>query len=359
MLNGWLLGKGQAVGMAIATGALLFTLAALEQNGYHTWQAHPSVWLLASTTSAILVLGVLISTGMANSIQTQYQELSELSRTLEQRVQERTAELSATVERLKQTQLDLVQSEKMAALGSLVAGVSHELNTPIGNGLTVASTMQHQVEEFATSLGLGLTRSALDRFVANIREGADILMVSLRRAAALVSSFKQVAVDQTSENRREFGLRETVNEILLTLGPTIRKTSHMVTSAIPDGILMESYPGPLGQVLTNLIHNALTHGLESRSCGQIHLHAVKTHSDWVQLTVHDDGSGISAEHMSRVFDPFFTTRLGRGGSGLGLSIVYNIVTQTLGGSIRAESTPGHGASFILDIPLAAPSTPER
>jgi signal transduction histidine kinase len=263
--------------------------------------------------------------------------------------------LKDTLQNLQTTRDELVRSEKLAALGALVAGVSHELNTPIGNSLTVASTIDAQVSDFSAAMTKGLTRSALDGFVSEVREGIDILLRSLHRAVELVSSFKQVAVDQTSENRREFFLRETVNEILLTLGPTMRRTPHTLTSDIPSDIRLESYPGPLGQVLTNLINNALIHGLKDSTDGKIALQVRSTREGWVQFTVQDNGAGIAPQHLDRVFDPFFTTRLGQGGSGLGLNIVYNIVTQTLGGTIRVESVQGQGARFIMNLPCIAPA----
>jgi PAS domain S-box-containing protein len=284
----------------------------------------------------------------------QEEQLRQMNETLETRVAERTAELQQVIDRLKQTQASLVQADKMASLGALVAGVAHELNTPIGNSLTVASSMENYVKGFETDVAKGLTRSALDNFVSSAREGTDILMRSLRRAAELVSSFKQVAVDQTSTNRRRFDLRQTVDEIMLTLGPAIRKTSHRVVIEIPADITMESYPGPLGQVLTNMVNNALFHGFEGRDSGTITVAAEVLTEDRVRLTVQDDGVGIPSAHLGRVFDPFFTTKLGKGGSGLGLNITYNLVHDRLGGTVQVESQVGQGTCFTLLLPMVAP-----
>lgn len=287
--------------------------------------------------------------------------LADHQATLEEKIALRTrelaesnAELRQTIGNLDQARAELVRSEKMAALGAMVAGISHELNTPIGNSLTVASTMEHQVKDFSTSMAGGLKRTTLERFVGDIRDGSDILMRSLRRATELVSSFKQVAVDQTSETRREFILDEMVRDIVVTLGPTLRNTPHELLSDIPDNIRMQSFPGPLGQVLTNLISNALIHGVADCAKGTIRLQARHVRDGWVQLTVQDDGAGIAPENLQRIFDPFFTTKLGQGGSGLGLSIVYGIVRNTLGGTIQVDSAPGEGARFVLDLPLMAP-----
>jgi PAS domain S-box-containing protein len=282
-----------------------------------------------------------------------------LNASLEQRVALRTQELSSALDHLTTAQTELVRTEKMAALGSLVAGIAHELNTPIGNSLTVASTLQDQTKAFVTEMGRGLTRSRLEEYVGTIQEGAGILMRGLRHAADLVSSFKQVAVDQTSINRRRFDLRETVNEILLTMGPAIRKTNHVVECTIPDGIRLESYPGPFGQILTNLVNNALLHAFEGMEQGLVTISAVRLDADWVAVSVQDNGIGIPDHNLSRVFDPFFTTKLGRGGSGLGLNIVYNLVQDVLGGSITVSNvSANNGACFTLTLPVSAPVQPD-
>jgi PAS domain S-box-containing protein len=282
-----------------------------------------------------------------------------LNASLEQRVALRTQELSSALDHLTTAQTELVRTEKMAALGSLVAGIAHELNTPIGNSLTVASTLQDQTKAFVIEMGRGLTRSRLEEYVGTIQEGAGILMRGLRHAADLVSSFKQVAVDQTSINRRRFDLRETVNEILLTMGPAIRKTNHVVECTIPDGIRLESYPGPFGQILTNLVNNALLHAFEGMEQGLVTISAVRLDADWVAVSVQDNGIGIPDHNLSRVFDPFFTTKLGRGGSGLGLNIVYNLVQDVLGGSITVSNvSANNGACFTLTLPVSAPVQPD-
>ena len=279
------------------------------------------------------------------------QEILQLNATLEHRVQERTQELTNTLNQLTAAQVELVRSEKMSALGALVAGIAHELNTPIGNSLTVASTLQDHGVAFAAEMSKGLTRSKLDEFVQSSQQGTNILMRSLHHAAELVASFKQVAVDQTSVNRRVFRLKETLNEILLTLGPTLRKTSHTVECIVPEDITLDSYPGPLGQIVTNLINNALLHAFEGRQHGTISIVVEPAEPGWVQITVGDDGVGIPPAHLDKVFDPFFTTKLGKGGSGLGLNIVYNLVNTTLGGRIQVSSEAGLGARFVLTIPL--------
>ncbi len=316
--------------------------------------------------SGLMALFFLLSMGLiifaANRIATAEAALLALNAGLESRVASRTNELAQvnaslqqTLSHLELTRDELVRTEKLAALGALVAGIAHELNTPIGNSLTVASTLQDQARDFSRQLDQGLTRSRLAAFVANAREGADILTRCLQRAAELVSSFKQVAVDQISVNRRRFTLGATVNEILLTLGPSLRKTSHQVQSLVPADIDMEGYPGPLGQVLTNLINNALLHAFAGRDGGTVLIKARLLEQDAVELSVCDDGVGIKEEYLDRVFDPFFTTKLGQGGSGLGLSIVFNLVNKTLGGSIRISSESGRGTCVVVTLPRIAPA----
>jgi signal transduction histidine kinase len=279
------------------------------------------------------------------------QEILQLNATLENRVAERTQELTNTLNQLTAAQAELVRSEKMSALGAMVAGIAHELNTPIGNSLTVASTLQDNTNSFKAAMGQGLTRSRLDEYVSGTDQGAGILLRSLHHAAELVSSFKQVAVDQTSVNRRVFRLKDTLNEILLTMGPTLRKTTHAVECNVSDDITMDSFPGPFGQVITNLINNALLHAFEGRQNGRITITAAITVPGWVEVKVSDDGAGIPEAHLAKVFDPFFTTKLGKGGSGLGLNIVYNLITTTLGGRVQVNSQMGQGATFTLMLPL--------
>ncbi|HEV7930481.1 MAG TPA: HAMP domain-containing sensor histidine kinase, partial [Nitrosospira sp.] len=203
-----------------------------------------------------------------------------------------------------------------------------------------------------------LKRSALENYLSETQKAGDIMVHNLHRAADLVVSFKQVAVDQTTSQRRHFSLAEVVSEIMLTLWPTLKKTAFRVDQQIPDDLMMDSYPGPLGQVLTNLITNALVHGFEGRKTGFVSISAQTTAKGWMDLIVQDDGVGIPAANLNRIFDPFFTTRLGDGGSGLGLNITHNIVSQILGGRIRVHSEVGAGATFILTLPVVAPQKHE-
>lgn len=278
---------------------------------------------------------------------------------LEERMAQMNTELEARVEArtndLHRAQDELIRSEKLAALGSLVAGIAHELNTPIGNSVTVASTLHEKTVEFSELITDGtLKRSSLNAYLESARTASDLLLRSLSQARNLVASFKQVAVDQTSDQRRKFDLREVVGEVLTTLSPTIRKTPFSVSIDIPEGIVLDSFPGPFGQVVTNFISNAMLHAFEGRQTGTVTLRSGLPEHGQLVMTVADDGNGIPEEHLRRIFDPFFTTKLGKGGSGLGLNIVYNIVTRVLGGKISVESRVGAGTTFMLTMPLCAP-----
>jgi len=194
--------------------------------------------------------------------------------------------------------------------------------------------------------------------VDRVERGSEIAVRNLQRANELIASFKQVAVDQTSAQRRPFILSEVVDEILVTLQPTLKRTPYRVRSEISAGLAMDSYPGPLGQVLTNLLTNALVHGFSGRDTGMIEIIGEPCGEEQVSLTVCDDGVGIAPELIERVFDPFVTTRLGRGGTGLGLHIVWNTVNVVLGGTISVDSVPGEGACFRIILPVVAPSQPD-
>ncbi|MEI8170159.1 MAG: ATP-binding protein [Rhodoferax sp.] len=290
-------------------------------------------------------------------------DLKSLNVNLEQRVSERTRELDQsniqmqkTMETLHQTQHELVQSEKLASLGSLVAGVAHELNTPLGNALLASSTMQVKLQMLSTTISSGrLKKSVLDAFVAEIEQGSVLTQRSLQRAVALISSFKQVAVDQESERRRPFDLAQTAREVLETLTPNIKNKGISLITNIPAEITMDSFPGPLGQVLINLVNNALIHAFKDNSVGSIQISAINNAIDnQVVIEVCDDGEGMTVDRQHFIFDPFYTTKLGEGGSGLGLTVSHRIVSKILGGNIQVFSSPGKGSRFVMNVPLSAP-----
>lgn len=263
-------------------------------------------------------------------------------------------EARAALANMQNAQEGLVQAEKMASLGRLVAGVAHELNTPIGNIVMVASTQQEVAQQLDQSVTSGaLTRTALVSFVGRIDEGAGLMLTSARRAADLIQSFKQVAVDQTTDQLRDFDLAHQTAEVLSVISHVLSKTPIKLVQRLEPGIAMHSYPGPLGQVVTNLVMNAVKHGFNDVQPGTITVACLRQ-DERVCLTVSDDGVGIPPENVGKIFDPFFTTKLGQGGTGLGLHISHNMVYGPLGGRITVQSTPGIGTTFTLVLPCSPP-----
>ena len=314
--------------------------------------------------SAGRIVGFL---GIARDITLQLQAekaLQELNYQLEKRVEERTAELEETNNNLANTmhnlqlaQAELVRSEKLTALGDIVAVVAHEINTPIGNCLTVATTLRDRSEELFEEIEQGtIRRSGLSRYINDSKTGMDILIRGLHRSSELISNFKQVAVDQTSEQRRIFKLDKVVNEVVALMLPMLRKTPYKLTILIPEDITMDSFPGPIEQIVTNLINNCILHAFDEDQPGNMTLTA-EMQEHQVKIEFADDGRGIPEHYLNRIFDPFFTTKLGRGGTGLGLNIVHNIVKKMLGGQIEVSSAAGSGTSFAILLPLVAPTNP--
>jgi signal transduction histidine kinase len=252
----------------------------------------------------------------------------------------------------------LVQAEKLASLGGLVAGVAHEINTPIGVSLSAASYLADKISAFNVALTSNQVRKAdLNALVADTIEASDIILRNMERAATLVSSFKRVAADQTSESRRIFDLKQSVGEILFSLGPSFKHSGIQIEQSIDDDIEMDSYPGALAQIISNLVLNAQTHAFGVEAIGTIRITAsLSSNKGEIKLSVHDNGCGIDAENLARIFDPFFTTRRNQGGTGLGLHIVHNLIHKTLAGSIQASSTPGSGTRFDIRIPRVTPTT---
>jgi len=285
--------------------------------------------------------------------------LRKLNAELEARVADRTTKLQQTnrelresLDELQHARTRMVQSEKMAALGSLVAGVAHEINTPVGIGITAASHLHTKVRELSERYSANaLTRGDMERFVATAAEATEMVLANLYRAAELIRSFKEIAVDQSSGERRVFRLKRYLEEVLLSLSPRLKKTGHEIRLDCPEDLEIDSFPGAFSQIVANLVMNSLVHGFEEKERGRIDI-AVQSDADRLVLTYRDDGKGIDPENLDRIFDPFFTTRRGRGGSGLGMHIVYNLVTQTLDGAIRCESRVGHGIAFELVVPVA-------
>ncbi|MDR3417333.1 MAG: PAS domain S-box protein [Nevskia sp.] len=274
------------------------------------------------------------------------QELSGLNRSLSLQVTETRAALL----QLRETQRELVQKEKLASLGSMVAGVAHEINTPVGVGVTAASTLFERVQLVQRQAAAReLSRGEFERFLQDAAQAAELLLNNLQRAARLVKSFKEVAVDQTSGERRQFELGGYAADVLASLRPWLRNRPCAVELECRDEVWLDSYPGAIAQIVTNLVGNSLLHAFPDERKGTLRL-VIGAEQDSVRMSYSDDGVGIPAENLPQIFDPFFTTRRGTGGSGLGLYVVYNLVTQMLRGKIGVTSAPGSGVSFTISFP---------
>lgn len=279
------------------------------------------------------------------------EHIEQLNEELEQRVRDRTAELEESLENLRRTQNHLIQTEKMASLGSMVAGAAHEINTPLGIAVTAISNMDRIIDDFIRIDQSGtLRRQDLDALIDNLKAGCDIIEPNLERAARLVRSLKQVSVDQTNANMRRFRVAAYMDEVLVSLQPRLKKTNIIIDIECDSDLQITSDPGALAQILTNLIANSLEHAYEPHQNGKIVISA-RIDGDNFVLQYCDDGKGMAREVCDRVFEPFFTTRRGSGGTGLGLHVVYNLVTAQLHGEIECASEWGVGTVFHIRLPL--------
>jgi signal transduction histidine kinase len=256
---------------------------------------------------------------------------------------------------LNAAQQNLIDAERLAALGGLVAGVAHEVNNPIGISLTVASSFARRADMFEAELKSErpLRRSQLQDFVRTCQDAAQQLVANLHRAGELIQSFKQVAVDRSHAERRQFSLGEATDQIIASLRPVLKKSPVTISVEVPDGLIVDGYPGSYGQILTNLFLNATNHAFPGGKSGTISISAKPRGNDDIEIIFADNGAGMTPDVQRQAFDPFFTTRRNEGGTGLGLHIVYNLVTQQLGGRMMLESRLGQGTTFRIIMPRAA------
>lgn len=325
----------------------------------HWWQtlwARFAMLLLASG----LLLGVhrLRMAGIAQRNRWLSDQVAQRTQELKRRsmaLEEAKNSAEQALGRLEATQQELLRSEKMAALGQLVAGVAHEVNTPLGVALTASSVLREASARLHAQVEGGqVRRSDFDRFLTTVGESTGMIERNLERAAQLIANFKQVSVDRTSDGRRRFDLGGYLEEVLESLRLMWKRRAIGMEIDCPPGLQMDSFPGAIGQVITNLTQNAVVHAFGEGESGRIRIVCRSLDDHSVEIRLGDDGRGMDEETRRRVFDPFFTTRRNEGGTGLGLHIVYNLITQKLGGDVRVESRAGQGTEFIILLPLRAP-----
>lgn len=283
--------------------------------------------------------------------------LHDRTRELERQIVMRTqtnAELTEALAQLGAARDKIAQSERLAAVGAMVAGVAHELNTPIGTGLLAASTLNDKTQQLARALQTGIKRSELDQYMGNATQACELILGTLHKSASLIRSFKRIALTEARSERRRFDLATHVADIAHAVTQTLDDTPCVPQVDVPAGITMDSYPEAVHEVLQHLIHNAQLHGgLAHTPAGKLHICADVLEDPWITLSVRDNGVGVPADHLGRIFDPFFTTKMGTGSNGLGLNVVHNLVTNVLGGSISVTSQPGD-TCFVIRIPRIAP-----
>lgn len=327
---------------------------AYEAEAYRQTAGAGGKWLFFTAVplknSAGLIVGVIQTLQDISSTKLAEAREHEFNLKLAQTV----SELQSSLELLRKTQHHLVQSEKMAALGGLVAGVAHEINTPVGIGVTAASLLEEKTRECAALFSTqAMKRSDLEAYFRLALESSEMILSNLRRASDLIQRFKQVAVDQSCEAINSFRLKECLENHLMSLRPMLKKSAHSVRLQCRDDIVVTSYAGALGQIVSILIMNSVLHGFEAMTDGVISIDVVDQSNDIV-LSYRDNGKGIPKENLEHIFEPFFTTKRNHGGTGLGLHILYNLVTQTLGGRIEMESEYGQGVVFRMQIPRLSP-----
>ena len=279
-------------------------------------------------------------------IENQKEEIHEKNEELEQQKEE----LQITLENLKQTQKQLVESEKMASLGNLVAGIAHEINTPLGVGLAASSSLLSKTKEISKSFeNKSMTHEDLLRFLSVSNQASELIFNNLERTGDLVKSFKQVSVDQTSETKRDFLICQYIKDIITSLKPKYKNKPIKFSVKGNEELHINSYPGAFAQILTNLIINSIQHGFTDNKEGKIIISSYKE-DNWLIIKYNDNGIGISEKYLSKIFDPFFTTDMSKG-SGLGLHIIYNLITQKLNGTVNCKSEVGKGTEFIISFPF--------
>lgn len=332
----------------------VFILACGASHVLEIWTIwNPAYWLAGFIKALAAVASIVTAVLLVKLVPAALRIPSQRQLTLlNEQLLASNAELQQANRHLAQTHEQLLQSEKMAALGGLVAGIAHEINTPVGIVVTSASVLTRDTKILRLAYQNGLSEEELEDYLRTAEQSALLIEANATRAADLIQSFKQVAVDQTAGEQRQINLRDYLGETLTSLTPSLKKAATMVQVSGADDLVITTYPGALAQILTNLVLNSLIHGFDNRAAGQIHINVV-ARNDHIVLCYADNGKGIPPELRSKVFEPFFTTRRDQGGSGLGLHILYNLVTRTLGGSVRLDAAADGGVLFVIEFPNLA------
>lgn len=328
----------QSSGMLPLPGVPVETEAGWELKNIYTFPRQNGIPFNPGNVSEIL---------QAKTREELFSDLNAKNELLQVEIEER----KATEENLRQAQQELIASEKLAALGGLVAGIAHEINTPVGIGVTASSHLSECINEFANVYHGGtMRRSDLEKFLDSVRQLNTMVEENLNRASRLIRSFKEVAVDQTADDEREINLKDYIEQVVTSLSPKLRnRPIEVLTDDIDPGLQLKTSPGPISQIFTNFIMNSLIHGFHQDQRGSIRITAKKDVGG-VEMTYSDDGNGIAPEHLKKIFDPFFTTKRSHGGSGLGMHLIYNIVTKKYAGQIRCDSEVGKGVLFRMTFP---------
>ena len=308
-------------------------------------------WFLSRALPIRDETGEVIRWFGTNTDVTEQIEAENALRESEQELRNAKDAAEAALQNLRETQASLIEAEKFAALGRLVTGVAHEINNPVGICLTVASTLERKSALFEAEVAGGdVKRSSLNDFLATSRDGSAQLVANLKRVAELIQSFKQVADDRIFSDQRTFDLGDLTGQVLTSLRPSLRERNLALDVECQPNLLINSYPGPCGQLLTILILNSVLHAFPDGKEGTVAIKVRASGEDSVEILFSDDGCGMSAEVRRQAFDPFFTTRHHLGSTGLGLHILHNIVTNRLGGRLDLDSSPGAGTKFRVVLP---------
>ena len=384
-----LFGKRVPIGEGISSYVIrknkpcLFTaedIRALEKQGEisHVIGSIGTSWMGAPITNNEEIMGIIIIQSYSNDNMYDQHELqllsfvaSNLAIVLQQRkfinkeiadkesledgltlIKNQNSALENMMKTLKDTQDELVQKEKMASLGNLVAGIAHEINTPIGICVTAITNLHHQYKTLKNKItNETASDKHLDYFFEDVDEACTIIESNTLRAATLINSFKEIAVDQSSEAAREINIKEYIDEILLSMRPILKKSPHDVIVECPDNLIVETIPGAISQILNNMINNSIIHGLNNMEKGYIKITVVKEIGSFI-ICYQDNGKGLNEHQVKMLFEPFYTTKRGSGGSGLGTHVIYNLVTSTLHGKITVQSEPNKGLRYDISIPLS-------